>query len=246
MRNTNHRYGSGFLSGKQQREWLLDVPSVVVALAIFCFCIHFISRYFLSDQLYSRIFGLFSFTPVSFKADPLFFFHTVISYSFMHGSFEHTAINMAWLLVFGSYLVNRFGNFRFLIFLALTAAVSALSYFFLHQDSAASLVGASGAISGMMGAAARFGLLSAHFNYGSQSGRHSRSLLFIKQEPRSRTMFVYVGVWLIGNFVVGIFNSLFEDGSAKIAWEARVGGLLSGFLLARFFDNSRRKEKIMV
>ncbi|WP_375704934.1 rhomboid family intramembrane serine protease, partial [Bartonella sp. AA85SXKL] len=111
---------------KQPKEPLLNVPLIIVVLIAFCFCLYCIPQYFFSHQLYIESLEFFSFTPVLFKAAPLAFAHTIMSYSFMHGSFEHTTINMAWLLVFGSPLVRHFGSLRFLVFWVLTAAISAL------------------------------------------------------------------------------------------------------------------------
>ncbi|WP_409361815.1 rhomboid family intramembrane serine protease [Bartonella heixiaziensis] len=246
MKDADHQHNNTLFLSKQPKEPLLNVPFIIVILITLCFCIYFIPQYFFSDQLYVKSCEFFSFTPVLFKADPLTFGHTIMSYSFMHGSFEHIAINMAWLLVFGSPLVRHFGNLRFLIFWILTAAISALTYFMFHQDSIVSLVGASGAVSGMMGAIARYGFSPVHLGISTKNERFIGSLWSIKKALCSRTVLIYVGVWLIINFIVGIFSSLFEGDNLSIAWEAHIGGLFSGFLLVGFFDISPDKEKITV
>ncbi|CAF26211.1 rhomboid family intramembrane serine protease [Bartonella quintana] len=244
MKDADHQCNNPLLLPKQPKAPLLNVPFVIVVLIALCFCIYCIPQYFFSDQLYIESLEFFSFRPVLFKAEPLAFAHTIMSYSFMHGSFEHIAINMAWLLVFGSPLVRHFGSLRFLIFWVLTAAISALTYFSFHQASMVSLVGASGAISGMMGAVARYGFSPVHFGFSTQNERFFGPLWSIKKALCSRTVLVYVGVWLIVNFIIGISSSLFERGDISIAWEAHIGGLFSGFLLVGFFDISRSKAKI--
>ncbi|MBA9082414.1 membrane associated rhomboid family serine protease [Bartonella chomelii] len=188
---------------------------------------------------------LFSFIPVFFQAEPLMFCYTIVSYSFMHGSFGHIAMNMVWLLVFGSPLAKHFGNLRFLLFWMLTAGISALTYFIFHQDSMIPLVGASGAISGMMGAIARYGFFAV-FNSNMHNERFLGPIWPIKKALRSKTVLVYIGMWLIINCLTSIFPYLFGDSDILIAWEAHVGGLISGFMLISFFDSSRKKSKINV
>ncbi|GAA5104185.1 rhomboid family intramembrane serine protease [Bartonella jaculi] len=236
MKDANYQHNNTLFLSKQPKEPLLNVPFIIVILITLCFCIYFIPQYFFSDQLYVKSRELFSFTPVLFKAEPLAFAHTIISYSFMHGSFEHVAINMAWLLAFGSPLVRHFGSLRFFIFWILTAAISALTYFTFHQESIAPLVGASGAVSGMIGAVARYGFSPVHFGVSTKNERFFGPLLSIKKALCSRTVLIYVGVWLIINFIIGISFSFFEEDNISIAWEAHIGGLFSGFLLVGFFD----------
>ncbi|MGL2349120.1 rhomboid family intramembrane serine protease [Helicobacter pylori] len=173
------------------------------------------------------------------------FCYTVVSYSFMHNSFGHIAMNMVWLLVFGSPLAKHFGNLRFLLFWMLTAGVSALTYFIFHQDSMIPLVGASGAISGMMGAIARYGFFSV-FDSNMHNERFLGSVWSIKEALRSKTVLVYISMWLIINYLTGIFPYLFGDSDILIAWEAHVGGLISGFILISFFDSPRKKSKTNV
>ncbi|WP_332060428.1 rhomboid family intramembrane serine protease [Bartonella sp. CB74] len=246
MKDAGRRYDDVVLLSKQPRESLLNVPFIIVVLIAVCFCIYFIPRYFFSEQLYIKSLQFFSFTPLLFKTDSLAFCHTIISYSLMHGSFEHIAINMAWLLVFGSPLVRYFGEVRFLIFWLLTAVVSALTYFVFHQNSIMPLVGASGAVSGMMGAVARYSFFSVYFSVNAQDKKLLGSLLSIKQALCSRGVLVYISIWLIVNFMMSIFSFLFESDNVSIAWEAHIGGLFSGFLLVGFFDISRDKSKITV
>ncbi|MCZ2203739.1 rhomboid family intramembrane serine protease [Bartonella sp. A05] len=246
MKDVDLKYNDALLLSKKPREPLLNVPFIIIVLISFCFLIYLIPQYFFSNQLYSKSFMLFSFIPALFKVEPLVFCYTVISYSFMHGDFEHIAINMIWLLAFGSPLVKRFGNLCFLLFWMLTAVISALTYFAFHQDSTVPLVGASGAISGMMGAAARYGFSSAPFDSNMQSGRFLGSLWSIREALSSRTVLVYIGVWLMVNFITGIFPSLSGRDDISIAWEAHIGGLISGFLLIGIFDFLWRNSKITI
>ncbi|WP_455475575.1 rhomboid family intramembrane serine protease [Bartonella sp. B17] len=243
MRNVDHQYDNSPLLPKRPKESLLNIPFIIVVLIVFCFCIYFILQYFFPYQLYIESFEFFSFIPVLFKTDPLGFCYTIVSYSFMHSNFEHIAINMIWFLIFGSPLVSHFGGLRFLIFWVVTAVISALTYLVFNQDSAMPLVGASGVVFGMMGAFARYDFSFVHFDRNVQNRRRFGSLLSIRKALCSRTVLVYVSVWLISNFIIGISSSLFEENKILIAWEAHIGGLFSGFLLVGFFDISQGKRQ---
>ncbi|EJF86984.1 hypothetical protein ME1_01340 [Bartonella vinsonii subsp. arupensis OK-94-513] len=241
MKNIDYQFRNASFLPKQPREPLLNVPFTVVVLIALCFCIYFIHQYFFSDQFYIRSLGFFSFTPVLFKAEPLIFFHSMISYSFMHGSMKHVTLNMAWLLIFGTPLVRQFGGIRFLIFWALTAMIAALTYFVFHQESVISLVGASGAVSGMMGAIARYGFPLIYLRSNIHNERLLGSLLSLKQALCSKEVLIYVSIWLGVDLIMGISSFLFEGDGISIAWEAHIGGFFAGFLLIGFFDISQKK-----
>ncbi|AGF75670.1 rhomboid family intramembrane serine protease [Bartonella vinsonii] len=241
MKNIDHQFRNASFLPKKTREPLLNVPFTIVVLIALSFCIYFVHQYFFSEQLYIKSLGFFSFTPVLFKAEPLTFFHTVMSYSFMHGSVKHVTLNMAWLLIFGTPLIRQFGGIRFFIFWALTAVIAALTYFVFHQESVIPLVGASGVVSGMMGAIARYGFSLGYWGKNTHNERLLGSLLSLKHALCSKGVLVYVSIWLGIDFIIGISSFLFEGDGISIAWEAHIGGFFAGFLLIGFFDISSKK-----
>ena len=81
---------------------------------------------------------------------------TVLTYAFLHGSWTHVLLNSVWLVAFGPPIARRFGSARFLLFMAVTAIASALAHWALSPMDFSPLIGASGADSGLMGAATRF------------------------------------------------------------------------------------------
>ncbi|GAA4659231.1 rhomboid family intramembrane serine protease [Bartonella pachyuromydis] len=224
----------------------MNVPFIIVFLIALCFCIYLVPQYLFSRLLYIKSLELFSFIPILFKTEPLAFFHTIVSYSFMHSSFQHVAMNMVWLLVFGTPLARHLGGLRFLIFWMLTAIIAVLSYFVFHQESGISLVGASGAVCGMMGALARYGFSRTYFGSSTQYKRFLSPLLPIKKTLRSRRVLVFISVWLSVDFIMGISSVLLKEDSVQIAWESHIGGFFSGFLLIGFFDTSWKKLKTMI
>jgi membrane associated rhomboid family serine protease len=109
----------------------------------------------------------------------------------------------------------------------------------IHPFGEAPLVGASGAISGMMGAAARFG-----FRTDRSSGRAAFAgpVLPIAIVMRLRGVVNFLGAWMIINLITGLYGlGLGEPG--QIAWEAHIGGLVAGFFGLRWFDRRRQAPR---
>ena len=77
------------------------------------------------------------------------------SHMLLHANTMHIAINCVWLLAFGPVVARRFGGFAFLVFFALCGVAGALFYVALNWGDTVGVIGASGAISGLMGAAIR-------------------------------------------------------------------------------------------
>src|SRR5690606_24963635 len=147
-------------------------------------------------------------------------FTSPFTYTFLHGGFAHLAVNAIWLAAFGAPLANRLGSARFLAFFALTGVAAAFFFWAIHPLTQAPLVGASGAISGMMGAAARFA-----FRIDRSSGRAAFGgpLLPLGAVLRSRTAVTFLAVWMIVNLVTGVIGFV-PGNEAQIAWEAHIGG----------------------
>ena len=223
----------------QRREPVFNLPGIVIAIIGACVAIHLIRVYVLSpDQDFALVVRA-AFIPIRYSGQydlEIWAFTSPLTYAFLHGGFAHLIINMVWLAAFGSPLANRLGVARFSAFFAVTTLAAVALHYVLHSTDAAPLVGASGAISGMMGAAARFS-----FQVDRSQGKpaFAGAPLPIRDVFRSRTAMTFLGVWMVINLVTGIVG--FTPGvDNQIAWEAHIGGFLAGFLGIRFFD--RRRE----
>jgi len=227
------------LQEERRREPVFNLAGVVVAIILVCVGIHAIRYYLLSPQQDFGVILRFAFIPARYALAPdLYWFVSPVSYSLLHGGFAHLAINTVWLAAFGSPLANRIGAARFLLFWVATALGAVALHFALHSGSTQPLVGASGAISGMMGAAARF-----TFRIERRDGRpaFAGEILSFQQVLRSRQAVTFLVVWMAVNLVAGLG---FGTGSAdsQIAWEAHIGGFLVGFLALRLFDRQPPAE----
>ncbi|MBU6444483.1 MAG: rhomboid family intramembrane serine protease [Alphaproteobacteria bacterium] len=142
-----------------------------------------------------------------------------IGYIFMHGSLEHLAINSIWLLPFGAVVARRFGAALFFTFFLLCGVAGAAAHLACNWGSAVPVVGASAAISGLMGAA--FRMMNAY----------DRSLAPILS-PRILT---WSAVWIGINVLAGLTGLGTGSTVQLIAWQAHIGGYFAGLLLAGIF-----------
>ena len=164
---------------------------------------------------------------------------TPVTYSLLHGSVEHIVFNGLWLMAFGAPVVRRIGTFRFIIFWILSAIASAALHAALNWGSDGPLIGASGVVSGLMGAACRFA-----FPSGRQMVRpaHLNPQLSVLQAMQSRTVIIFMLLWLVGNALIAVGIPLVGDGSQEIAWDAHIGGFVFGFFLFGLFDRKPPQE----
>lgn len=219
------------------REPVFNLPAVVVGLLVVCVGLHLVRAYVLSDE---QDFGLilrFAFIPLRYSglyALDGWAFTGPWTYAFLHGGLAHLAVNMVWLAAFGSPLANRIGTARFLAFWLATSLAAVALHYALHPLDPSPLVGASGAISGMMGAAARFG-----FRIDRREGRAAFAgpILSIPAVFRSRAAVTFLAVWMVVNLLMGLGVGT-PGMESRIAWEAHIGGFLAGFLFVRLFDRA--------
>ena len=148
----------------------------------------------------------------------------------VHGSWTHAGLNALGALAFGTPVARAFGRgglWRFLSFYLLCAFVSSLGYVLLHWGEAIVLVGASGAISGLMGGSSR--LIDRRGALGPF---------------RSRTVIGMAGAWLVINLLMALRWIDVGSGGAPIAWEAHLVGYVAGLLLIGPFVRGAPAERI--
>ena len=156
---------------------------------------------------------------------PLPFWSTLVTSMFLHGGWLHLGGNMLYLWIFGDNLEHRMGHARFLVFYLLTGLAAGLAHIAFNANSAVPTVGASGAISGILG-----GYL----------------LLFPKNRVRILTrggimavpaMYV-LGFWIFIQFInsAGSMARTSETGEGGgVAYLAHVGGFVAGLVLVKLF-----------
>jgi len=168
----------------------------------------------------------------------------LITYAFLHGSWMHLIFNALRLLAFGSPVARRFGSVRFLVLLALCAVIGAFAYWLVHLYDVMPMIGASGAISGVMAAASRFvfqpNLPWMAHQPTSAEYAPAQSLREILRDRRAMS---FIGVWFGVNIVFGLAAMPLGLAEGGIAWEAHIGGFLAGLALFPLLDPIGRKRR---
>lgn len=156
-------------------------------------------------------------------------FATLFTSMFMHGGWMHLIGNMWFLGVFGDNVEDSMGRGRFVAFYLLCGLAAALTEVFVQAHSALPMVGASGAIGGVMGA------------YAVLYPRARVEMLFIIVFYITRIpvpAIVVLGYWFVIQFFAGV-GSLGLDGSGGTAFWAHAGGFLAGVTLIFPFRDPR-------
>lgn len=226
-------------NGVRRREPAFNLPGSLVFVLGLLTLIHAVRTYVLSVPADESVLLRFAFIPARYAVpladQDLSWLWSPVTYSLLHGSWEHLLFNGFWMVAFGAPVVRRIGVARFFLFWCLSAIAAVAFHTALHWGEMILVVGASGVVSGLMGAAARFVF--------SPSGRISRQFahlnrrLSIPEALSNRSVLVFSGIWFLTNFLVGVgqvFGSV--GGGGAIAWEAHIGGFLFGFLFFPIFD----------
>ncbi|MBK8458144.1 MAG: rhomboid family intramembrane serine protease [Phyllobacteriaceae bacterium] len=214
------------------REPAFNLAGVVVFALALLGAIHAARIFLFSPQMNDAVIVIFGFFPAGGMARPLDWID-LVTHSLLHADATHLLVNAIWLAAFGSPLAARIGWPRFIAFWMATAAAGALMYLAFNPESGGVLVGASGAISGMTGAAARFGF---RVDRTRRPSAFSGALQPLTYAVRSPSVLSFLAVWMAINLVAG--SGVFTGGAAgpAIAWEAHLGGFLTGFLGVGLFD----------
>ena len=169
---------------------------------------------------------------------------TLITHAFLHGSWTHLIFNALWLLAFGSPVARRFGAARFFLLLALCAVAGAVFYALFNPYGTIPMIGASGAISGVMAAACRFVFQPGMPWLGHQEGmgEFARAQSW-REILRDRRAMSFIAVWFGVNLVFGVVASPLGLADGGIAWEAHIGGFVAGFLLFPLLDPVARRRR---
>jgi len=153
---------------------------------------------------------------------PIPLYLTLFTAMFMHGGWMHLGGNMLYLWIFGNNIEDTLGHVRFLIFYLLCGVVATLAHVMSAPDSTVPLVGASGAIAGVLGAyMAAFPRARVHVLV---------FLFFFIQVVRIPALLV-LGFW----FIIQLLNATADSGGTGggVAWYAHIVGFMVGYLWMR-------------
>lgn len=165
-----------------------------------------------------------------------------VTYQLVHADITHLLVNGAWLVAFGSPVARRVGALRFLLFATVCGAAGALLFLILRWGELVPVVGASGAVSGLMAAALRFyfGAADQRDLGGMRSAPETVPLMGLAETLTNRRILTVVVVWIIINFAMAMAVPPSES-AGGIAWEVHLGGFIVGLLTFGAFDPADRR-----
>ena len=213
-----------------------NIPSrrfpVVTVVLIAINVIIFLFEVMMGRNVYTVMimFGVIPARLVSQWQDPRVVF-TLISSMYLHGGWAHLLGNMLYLWIFGDNVEDRMGRLRFFVFYTLSGVIASLLQVAANTRSPVPIIGASGAIAGVLGA---YLLLYPR-------ARVSTLILFLFIQIVWLPAVVVLGGW----FLIQLFNGLASlteiTQTGGVAWWAHIGGFVAGMILLPVF--LRREQK---
>ncbi|MDR3475816.1 MAG: rhomboid family intramembrane serine protease [Devosia sp.] len=229
----------------RRREPIFMLPAVVTALGGIMLAIQALSAFVLNEASQVNLLVWFGFIPIRLLAPDQFpggiwpLLWTPLTYGFLHGGWEHVIGNVAWLVIFGTPVARRYGAMPTLIIFFVSSVIGALAFGVTEYNSVAYLVGASGGIAGLTGAAMRFIFQPVVMGIDPETGapvplgRKMASIPEMLRTPAARNFSI---IWIVLNCLVPLAPLLLGQ-SVEIAWQAHLGGFFTGLLLVPFFEH---------
>jgi|TARA_B110000438_G_scaffold303145_1_gene363363 membrane associated rhomboid family serine protease len=208
------------------------VTYFIIGLCILIFLIQFSSQSYKTGNIFYS-YGLIPSVlmghnqlPIDLYAIPAWL--SVFTSMFMHGGFMHLAGNMLYMWIFADNIEDNLGTSRFLIFYFLSGVGAAMTQVLIDTHSQVPMVGASGAIGGILGAYL--------INYPNAKVLVLIPFGFFSQLIKIRALYV-LGFWFILQFI---------SSGGGVAYAAHIGGFISGIILILFFNKKNLKKSKIV
>jgi len=150
---------------------------------------------------------------------------TLFTAMFLHGGLLHLMGNMLFLWIFGNNVEGHLGHFRFTIFYIATGIIASIVHILMNVYSKTPMIGASGAISGILG---------AYIILYPKARIDTLIFFFFFIQIIKLPAFVFIGIW----FLMQVISSSHGDG---IAWYAHIGGFLAGISLILLSQKKKRR-----
>ncbi|MGD9670704.1 MAG: rhomboid family intramembrane serine protease [Hyphomicrobiaceae bacterium] len=235
----------------QRSEPLFNVPTGVLVVIGVLIAIH-VGRLMLPEDIDTWFVIAGAFVPSRYSGDAaampggtLAMFTSPFTYQLFHGDYTHLAFNSLWLLAFGGAVALRTGTLRFIVFGVMCGLVAALAFLAMNWGARVPVIGASGAVAGLMGGTMRF-LFSAIDMGGIwrlREAPRSVPLMPIAVALTDKRVLAATAILIAINLLTVVGVGTVGAEPSAIAWEAHVGGYLAGLLLFGLFDPGPRVPK---
>jgi membrane associated rhomboid family serine protease len=226
------------------REPVFLLPGSVTAVIGILVAIHVAATFVLNEDGMLQMLFWFAFQPLRIAAmadDPSIgvpLLWTPFTHALLHGGWDHLLVNVAWFAIFATPVARRYGAGPMLAIFFVSAAAGAALFAATTLYSGAYLVGASGGVAGLTGAACRFIFQPVLFAQHPETGQRvalGRKLAGFGELFRDSRARLFVLLWVGLNAVVPLLP-VFTGQDLGIAWQAHLGGFAAGILMVGLFE----------
>lgn len=207
------------------------IPIVTIIFIILNGLVYYYQLFIITDSM--RFIYAFGLVPLEitqgtdlFPYGPTPIYLTIFTSMFMHGSFVHLFGNMLYLWIFGNNIEDYLGKFGFIFFYFLCGIFAALIQILISPYSKIPMIGASGAVAGILG---------AYFILFPRA--RITTLIFFGffiRLIKMPALFV-LGLWIIFQLFYGFSNLSLQGANSGVAWFAHIGGFIGGIILIKLF-----------
>ena len=239
---------------RRDRQPMFFVPGAIIVLLTLLLAIQLL-RTLLTPELDQFIIVMLGIVPGKYMAGVISAFPggawaalpAFISYAFLHAGYTHLVINSAWLLAFGSLTVRKLGTPRFLALYLICGVSAGVAHILVNPASLTPMVGASGAISGLMGAGFRMFLNDFLESAGARP--HDSDRTGARQPVRlaplhDKRFLIMSGAWVLGNILFGLTGIRVSEQVLMIAWDAHIAGFVTGALLIGLIVRTQKVSNV--
>ncbi|MGO9014792.1 MAG: rhomboid family intramembrane serine protease [Dissulfurispiraceae bacterium] len=211
-------------------------PSTTCMLIILCGIVFLFETTLPQEQLenFTYYFGI---VPVEYSKGhrhglPLVHYLSFLTTMFLHGGWLHILGNMWFLKIFGSKVEDNMGHGRFLVFYLIVGVLASMFYIHFSPQSSMPVIGASGAIAGVMG---------AYYVLFPRARILTFIPIFIIPWFIELPSLIFLGWWFLLQLFAGTVTQVLPSSGEGVAWWGHIGGFIAGALLVTFFKKPSRQ-----